>query len=119
MIPPGKLRHYSPQHQDLRQARDQLRNALAAPHVNTELLSQLEATLVREAFEAVAAQGSEVLVTFDKDVYEQDQKSADETVYLLCDQDGHLQDINPLLSFVTSARREEYEAFRRNYLRSE
>ncbi len=118
-IPKNKSRFYSKQHQSLRALRSQLQTAVGDSEVNLGSLSQLELEIVREAFKSIAERGNEVLVTFDQDVYAQDLKrmrAGDDKVYLLCDLEGNLQDMSPLLPFVSVKKRREYEAFRNKYL---
>lgn len=121
-IPKDKVGFYSEQHQNLRDLRNQLQTAVGHSTVNFGSLSQLEVEIVKEAFQTIAKRGNEVLVTFDQEVYAQDlvrMKSGDDIVYLLCNEEGNLQDLSPLLPFVSVKRRREYEALRNKYLRSE
>jgi|TARA_Y100000310_G_scaffold266725_1_gene278367 hypothetical protein len=121
-IPQDKLRFYSEQHKSLRYLRNQLQTAIGDSEVNLSSLSQLEVEVVKEAFQTIAKRGNEVLVTFDQDVYAQDLKRTileDNKVYLLCDEAGNLQDMSPLLPFVSARRKREYEAFRSKYLGSD
>jgi len=118
-IPTDKLRFYSEQHQSLRALRSQLQTAVGDSTVNLSSLSQLEVEIVKEAFRNIAEQENEVLITFDQNVYALDlarMEAGDRRVYLLCDVEGNLQDINPLLSFVSAKRKREYESFRSRYL---
>ena len=118
-IPKDKLQFYSKQHQNLRHLRNQLQTAVGDSEVNLSSLSQLEVRVVKEAFCTIAERGSEVIVTFDEDVYAQDlerMKAGDDKVYLLCDEEGNLQDMSPLLPFVSAKRRRKYKAFKRKYL---
>ena len=119
-IPEDKLRFYSKQHQSLRKSREQLEKIAGTPKVNLSSLSGLELEVVKEAFRAIARQGREVLVTHDPYIYAQDLKRGDgKVLYLLCDEEGHLQDMTPLLEFVSPDKRREYEASKREYLNSE
>lgn len=121
-IPTDKLRFYSAQHQSLRDMRSQLREAVGDTSVNLSSLSQLEVKIVEEAFRNIAEQRNEVLVTFDTNVYAMDlerMRAGDSRVYLLCSEEGDLQDISPLLPFISEKRRKEYEDLREKYLRSD
>ena len=121
-VPTDKLFFYSEQHQSLRALRKQLEIAVGHSTVNCGSLSRLEVEIVKEAFQTIAERGNEVLVTFDQDVYARDlekMKAGDHKVYLLCNKEGSLQDLNPLLPFVSAKRKIEYGALRDKYLRSE
>jgi|TARA_B100001964_G_C13940655_1_gene468742 hypothetical protein len=121
-IPKDKLKFYNEQHQSLRYLRSQLQTAIGDSEVNLSSLSQLEVEVVKEAFRTIAGQGNEVLITFNQDTYAQDlerMKAGEDKVYLLCDEAGNLQDMGPLLPFVSARKRREYEAFRSKYLSSD
>jgi hypothetical protein len=120
-IPETALGFYGKEHLMLRESRSQLENAARTPPVNLTSLSDLERKLVQEAFANIAEQGMEILVTSNEGVYARDLErmrieKGDRTVYLLCDQEGGLQDITPLLSFVSEERRDKYERLRDSYL---
>lgn len=121
-IPTDKKVFYSEQHQSLRYLRNQLETAVGHSTVNFGSLSQLEIEIVKEAFQTIAERGNEVLVTFDQNVYALDlerMRAEGDKVYLLCNEEGNLQDLSSLLPFVSVKRRREYEALRDEYLRSE
>lgn len=122
MIPSDKLGYYSRLHLLLRNSREQLQEAAGASRINLTSLSQLETALVREAFRVIAEQEREVLITFDPHAYTQDlvrMKRGDGSVCLLCDEEGNLLDMNPLLPFVSDGKRRKYELGRVSYLGSD
>ncbi len=118
-VPEDKLQFYGEQHQRLMCLRNQLQTAIGDSGVNLSSLSQIEFEVVKEAFRIIAEQGNDVLITFNQDVYARNlerMRAGDDYVYLLCDEEGNLQDMSPLLPFVSERKRREYENFRRRYL---
>jgi len=111
------------QPQSLRNLGDKLRVVTGGLGKDINILSQLELDIVREAFLRIANRGMEILVSTDPRIYDQDLKRVESgegsEVYLLCDENGHLQDIGPLLEFVSPIKRANYEKLRDDYLGGE
>jgi len=112
-ILPEKLKFYPQAHQDLRNSRNQLRSAISRSEVNFESLSQLEIELVKEAISEIANQRIDLYLT------SQPQEITPDRVYLFCDEQGNLQDLTPLLPFVSPEKRAKYKSARKDYLGSE
>ena len=117
-IPSDKLHFYTEQHLKLIDLiRQPLKYSMDAE--NLRELSQLESSIVIEAFQEIERKGIKVFVTYDRDVYKQDlrlmEKDPDK-VYILCNIYNNLRDLSPLLRFVSSEKRAEYSQLNRQNL---
>lgn len=119
-IPLDKLKFYSERQLKLRYWGNQLRRAMGDPKVNFGAVARLENEIVDEAFRNIAKQGKKVLITSDQRVYAQDleRKIEDGKVYILCNDEGDLQDLTPLLPYISARKRMEYNSLKSRYLRS-
>lgn len=82
-------------------------------------IATLELELVREALQTIRERGIEVLITQTPRVYESDRASmasGGNIIYLLCDEEGFLRDLSPLMPFVPKEKRDLYESVRAMYL---
>lgn len=121
-IPCDKLQYYSDSRLRLRYWKNQLCSIITHSHVNVDLLSELEWEIVRQGFQSIANNGKVVLITFDPVIYAEDLEKMTEgsnEVYILCEEEGSLQDISPFLSLVSPELRQQYEKLRLEFLRSE
>ena len=120
-IPEDKRQFYTKEHLELIESRERLRAALEARN----RLSQLEDIITIEALQEIAKRGIEILCTNDPKVYELDlekmraREDKVHQVYLLFDEEWYLQDLSPLLQFVSQEKRGNYEQLRAEYLGSD
>ncbi len=119
-IPPDKLKFYNELQLRSRYWRNQLHRAMGDPKVNFGAVARLENEMVDEAFRNIARQGKEVQITSNQNVYTQDleRKIEDGKVYILCNENGDLQDLTPLFPYISARKRMEYHSLKSKYLRS-
>jgi hypothetical protein len=111
------IEHYSEQHQSLRRVRNQLRESRGDRILSLSKVSDFETGLVQEALEELAKLGVDVTVTADPGEYNRfDSRSG--SICLLRDDEGNLQDLSPLLPYVSQQTKRAYEATRGDFLGS-
>jgi len=119
-IPNSKAQIYSEQYRNLRTGRNQLRSASEIQEAGYDSLSRLEGKLATEAFVNIAFRQIEVDVTLDPSIYrvESTRINSDNTnrLLLLCDENGDLQDLQPLLQYVSKETRGSYRELKDKYL---
>ncbi|MFH1396830.1 MAG: hypothetical protein ABIG93_05505 [archaeon] len=107
------------QGQPLQDLRNCLQKAKSVPSL--DMLVDLENDVVEEAIRNIAEQGKTIHITYNPNVYTQDLKNVQpdsDKVYILCDCDGNLEDLTPLLEFVSINKRHQYQSARKEYLSS-
>lgn len=114
-IPKDKQKFYSKEHQNLRKSRIKLAYALLQSEIEISNLSKLEIEILTTGLKNILRKGKQVYVTFDSRSYK-GQKTDPDNIYILCDQQGNLQDIIPLLDYIPPEMKEQYIAKRSKYL---
>ena len=121
-IPDDKKHFYSKDHLALRESRKNLKSIYQP--TNLRQLSRLEQDIAKEAFNTIANESKEIHITLDSKIYAQDlQRMSDplyneDIVYILCDKEGNLKDLESLLPFVSPDKRKEYQTLRDDYLKT-
>jgi len=121
-LPLGKWGLYSKKPQELENLYEPVGLSLEKPQVGEGLLAKLEGRLVNEALVNAGIRGINVSVTYDKSIYNRrlsgNGETGDNNLLLLCDENGDLQDLRPLFSYVSQETRESFDDLRKEYLYS-
>ena len=116
-IPIDKQKFYSKEHQDLITSRIQLANALLKREVNIKDLSKLEVEILISGLQTAARKGVKVYVINNEKQYETLKKDPT-CIYVLCDNEGNIKDIEPILDYVSPDIKKKYLQKRDQYLSS-
>lgn len=117
-IPKQYSRFYTQKQHKIRDIREKLRDELS----KRVGVSKLEEEVIATAIAEIARRGIKIESTFDYNIYRKDirkMRAGERRVYLFVDASGNLQDMNPLLRYVSSELRSTYERARETYLGSD
>ena|SRR3989338_5814288 len=116
-LPKRYLKYYTKDQAEIMNLREKLRDELD----KRAEVSQLEEEVIVTALQEIAQRNIEIKITFDYKTYRKDvrrMRAGERTVSLFLDEKENLQDINPLLRYISSDLRSRYERARETYLGS-